>query len=45
MICFEVGEHDMEEVLKKAEAEAEHLEEKAVQIGESAEKNKRKLLA
>ena len=30
----------MEEVLKKAEAEAEHLEEKAVQIGEEAAKNK-----
>ena len=30
----------MEEVLKKAEAEAEHLEEKAVQIGESAEKTR-----
>ena len=30
----------MEEVLKKAEAEAEHLEEKAVQIWESAEKTR-----
>ena len=30
----------MEEVLKKAEAEAEHLEEKAVQIGVEAAKNK-----
>ncbi|MFC2316893.1 MAG: hypothetical protein ACFNLO_13635 [Selenomonas massiliensis] len=30
----------MEEVLKKTEAEAEHLEEKAVQLGEQAAKNK-----
>lgn len=34
----------MEEVLKKAEAEAEHLEKEAVQLGESAEKNKMKIV-
>ena len=30
----------MEEVLKKAEAEAEHLEQKAVDLGKKAAKNK-----
>ena len=34
----------MEEVLKKAEAEAEHLEKETVQLGEKAEKNKMKIV-
>ncbi|EJO19816.1 hypothetical protein HMPREF1148_0982 [Selenomonas sp. FOBRC6] len=38
--CFSGEEHNMEEVLKKAEAEAEDLEKKAVQLGKEAAKKR-----
>ncbi|WP_315453288.1 hypothetical protein [uncultured Selenomonas sp.] len=39
-LIFLGEENNMEGVLKKAEAEVEHLEKEAVQLGEKAEKTR-----